>query len=485
MPKQFTPREYQRLMIEWALDRPRCALWANMGTGKTVSALSVVDALRMAGDDAPALVLAPLRVARDTWPEEALKWDHTAEELSVIPIVGDEVSRRRALRMGANVYSTNYEQLPWLIEHLGESWPFRTVIADEATKLKGLRLSLQTSKKGKDFLRGQGGQRAKALGMIAHTKIDRFIELTGTPSPNGLKDLWGQLWYLDAGARLGRSYEAFKRRWFHKDYDGYNILPNDFAEKQIHAAIEDLCLTIDAKDWFDLREPISNTILVDLPAKARIHYREMEKEMFTHIDGRDAEVFNAAARTQKCLQLANGAVYVDPLADSDEHQSSREWRAVHDAKLDALEDIVEEANGMPVLTAYVFRSDLQRILSRFGKRAVDLSTRQGMQAFRAGGVAVGCGHPASMGHGVDGLQHVTNIVCHFGQDWNLEYYDQFNGRVGEVRQAQAGYDRPTFVHHIVARGTVDELVMERRASKRSTQDILLDAMKHYRKGNAL
>jgi len=464
-PRHYRPHPYQSIITEHILDTPRCGVWAGMGMGKTVSTLTALDALLMVGGCEPALVLAPLRVARDTWPDEVRKWEHL-RHLTVMPIVGSETERRFALRQDSPIYSVNYENLPWLVEHFGEKWPFRTVVADESTKLKGFRLK-------------QGRKRTQALGRVAHSKVKNFIELTGTPAPNGLSDLWGQTWFLDAGVRLGRTYDAFRQRWFQRGFDGFNVTPLPFAQEQIQDALRDLCVTIDPKDWFDLKEPIVNNIFVDLPPKARLRYREMEREMFTQLEGRDAEAFNAAARTQKCLQLANGACYVDPLADGDSHSRAKEWRVTHDEKLDALEDVVEEASGMPVLVAYEFRSDLARILKRF-EGAADLSTTDGLRRFKAGKVRIGCAHPQSLGHGINDLEKVTNIACFFGHNWNLEYYQQIIERIGPMRQLQAGLDRAVFLYHIIARDTVDEDVMARRETKRSVQDILLDAMKRRR-----
>lgn len=270
-------------------------------THNTTSVLTALDALYLAGESAPTLVLAPLRVARSTWGAEVKKWNHLSG-LEVVPIVGTAAERARALQVDAPVFTTNYENLEWLTEKWGDRWPYKIVVADEATKLKSVRLSFQTSSKGKEFLRGQGGKRARALGKIAHSHTTRFIELTGTPAPNGLKDLWGQIWFLDGGRRLGRSYEAFKQRWFETDYDGRTLIPREHAEAQIHAALADLCLTIDAKDYFDLKDPIVNVIKVQLPPAARKLYKEMEKEMFAQIAaGRTASAVNAAGKTQKCL----------------------------------------------------------------------------------------------------------------------------------------------------------------------------------------
>lgn len=477
-PKKFTPREYQELMLAHALEHPRCALWAKPGLGKTGAALSLLDTLYMAGETHPTLILAPLRVARKTWATESRKWTDFAH-LDVVPIVGTVPERQRALRRDAPIYTTNYENLVWLTEQWGDRWPYRTIVADESTKLKSLRLSFQTSRKGKEFISGQGGKRARALGHIAHTHATRFIELTGTPSPNGLADLWGQLWFLDGGKRLGRTYGAFKERWFRPKPDGYGIEPMEWADPQIHAAIQDLCLTIDGKDWFDLKEPIVNVVKVDLPPTARKIYREMEKEMFAQIGDRSTEAFGAAARTQKSLQIANGAAYVDPLVESDSNPRSKEWRAVHDEKLEALDELLSEMEGEPVIVVYEFRSDLARLLHKFPQGRV-LKTERDEDDFKAGKIPVLFVHPQSGGHGIDGFQYVCNQMIFFGHNWNLEYHDQIIERIGPVRQLQAGLDRPVYLHYIVAEDTVDEMVMERRETKRGVQDILMDAMKRRR-----
>ena len=455
MSAPFTPRPYQRLITEQILDIERTAIWAGMGMGKTGGALTALNDLQLV-DGRPQLVVAPLRVAATTWPDEAKKWDHTAH-MQVVPIIGSEAARRAALRQDANLYTTNFEQLPWLVEQFEKRpWPFRTVVVDEATKLKGFRLR-------------QGTARAKALARVAHTQCERFIELTGTPSPNGLADLWGQMWFLDKGARLGRTYDDFRKRWFQKSYDGCSIEALPYAQQQIQAVLKDLCLTIDAKDWFDLHDPIINDIYVDLPAKARALYEDMEKRMFMELAGHAVEAVGAAARTLKCLQIANGAAYVG--------DSGKEWAEVHDIKLQALEEVVEEAGGMPVLVAYHFKSDLARLQKAFGSAAVTLDSTEGLRRAQRGEGKVWLGHPASMGHGVDGLQEHSNIMCFFGHWWNLEERLQIIERIGPTRQMQSGKDRPMFIHNIIARGTVDELVIKRVQTKRAVQDLLLDAMK--------
>ncbi len=455
----FTPREYQQPVIDHILDVSRGAVWAGMGMGKTVSALTALDILELT-EPGPALVLAPLRVAASTWPDEAKKWAHLTN-VEVSAVVGTPEERRAALKRPATIYTTNYDNLPWLVEHFGAKWPFRKVVADESTKLKSFRLR-------------QGGVRAQSLARVAHCKVDRFIELTGTPSPNGLPDLWGQAWFLDKGVRLGLSFEAFKSRWFQSiqvgaDRHATRLDPLPFAQEQIEDRMRDLCLSLDARDYFDISEPIVNVIRVELPAKARRLYKDMEREMFLALEcGTEVEAFNAASKTIKCLQLANGAIYTDDTCNA--------FAEIHDAKLQALEDVIEEAAGMPVLVAYHFKSDLARLQRAFPKGRTLDKDPQTIRDWNAGKIPVLFAHPASAGHGLN-LQDGGNILAFFGHWWDLEQFQQIIERIGPTRQAQAGHDRPVFIHHIVAADTMDELVIARRESKREVQDILLEAMK--------
>ena len=460
MSQQFKARDYQAAIIEHVVALPRVNVWAGMGTGKTVSTLTALDfLLNVMGEAGPALVLAPLRVAASTWPAEAAKWTHLAK-LRVVPIIGSKAEREAALRRPADVYTMNYENLPWLREHLGDAWPFRIVVADESTRLKSFRVR-------------QGGARAQALGQIAHKHVDRFINLTGTPAPNGLVDLWGQAWFLDAGQRLGRSFSAFESRWFatkkrhpNDQYGEKFAMPG--AQSQIEGALRDVTITVRASDFMDLPPLIENVIEVDLPASARRHYRELEREMFTQLaGGEEVEAFNAAALTMKCLQCANGALYLE---------DGSTWKELHDEKLEALRSVVEEAAGAPVLVAYNFRSDLERILRTFNQ-ARELRSTEAIDAFSRGEIAIGVGHPKSMGHGVDGLQNHCSIGVFFGSDWNLENRLQIIERIGPTRQVQAGKKTGCTWHSIVARDTVDELVLARHRTKKSVMDTLMDAMK--------
>ncbi|HRL05099.1 MAG TPA: hypothetical protein PL098_00130 [Brevundimonas diminuta] len=471
MSKPFTPRAYQRPMIDHILDLPRGALWAGLGTGKTVAALTAIDTLQLAGMREPALVLAPLRVAEHTWTNETGKWDHLSG-MDVSAIVGTPAQREAALRQvlrgEAGVGTINYDNLPWLLEKLDGKWPFGMVVADESTRLKSFRGGFRTHPtSGKTYYQGGGGTRARALGRVAH-KTERFVNLTGTPASNGLQDLWGQQWFIDAGQRLGRTHEAFIQRWFSKGHNGFSLEPLPFAEEQIHAALSDVCLTVDIRDYYDIGEPVRSTVEVELPAKARALYRDMERKMFMELAGREVEAVHAAAKTIKLLQICNGAAFVD--------EDSTVWEEIHDAKLQALDSIVEEANGAPVLVAYHFKPDLARLKRTF-KHGIDLSTGEGLRRAMKGEGRVWFAHPMSLGHGVDGLQEHCNQIAFFGHWWSLENRQQIIERVGPTRQMQAGKDRPVFVYDIIAADTVDELVMERHETKRSTQDILLAAMK--------
>lgn len=455
MTRTFIPHDYQEEVISFICGTKRCAVWASMGSGKTVSTLTALDRMSVVEDIFPVLILAPLRVAKSTWPAEVEKWAHL-KHLRVSVISGTPKQRERALAAEADIYTTNYDNLVWLRQALGDAWPFKTVVADELTRLKSFRIR-------------QGGSRAKALGQVAHTHVTRFIGLTGTPAPNGIKDLWGPTWFIDAGARLGRTFSAFEQRWFKRGYDGYSLEPYQHTQQEVQDKLRDVCLTVTG---LPVDEATVSPVWVDMTAPVHRLYDEMEKEFFAELkSGAVVEAANAAVKTQKLLQLANGAMYVDDAGN---------WEEVHNAKLDALDSIIEEANGAPVLVAYHFKHDLERLRRRF-PQARTLGTDAGtIDDWNAGRIPILLCHPASSGHGLN-LQYGGNILAFFGVNWNLEEYLQIIERIGPMRQKQAGYDRPCLVYPILTRRTVDELVMERLASKRSIQDILLEALKRRKK----
>lgn len=463
----FIPKPYQQPIIQHMFEHPRCGIFAGMGMGKTTSALTAIDGEFIAGAETrPALVMAPLRVAQNTWPDEAKKWAHLSD-IEVRPIIGSAAERKAALRdRNANVFTINYENLPWLIETLEGEWPFGRALADESTRLKSFRLR-------------QGGKRAQAIARVAHARISRWTNLTGTPAPNGLIDLYGQTWMLDAGQRLGRTYTAFEQRWFRKGYDGYGLDPLPHAQEQIEVALRDICLSLDPRDYFDLDQPIEHTLYVELPTAARIKYTDMERRLFMELEGHEIEAFNAAAKTQKLLQLASGAVYVNSDVQDDRAPGARQWVEVHDQKMQALEDIMEEAAGAPVLIAYHFNSTRERLLKHFKKCRLLDKDPQTLRDWNAGKIPMLAAHPASAGHGLN-LQDGGNIIVHLDHDWNLEYFDQINERIGPMRQLQSGHNRNVFHYYIVARHTMDEVVVARRKTKGNVQNLLLQALKQRR-----
>lgn len=469
MSEPFHLRPAQPPMVQFVRDTPRCGLWAGMGIGKGSAVLFALELMRMLGeldDRYPTLVVGPARVARDTWPDELAKWN-LFKDTTMIPLCGSPSERKDLLKRRAHIFTVSYELLPWLVERWLGKWPYRIVVADELDYLKGFREKKGSVVNSKSAKSGSSGKRAYAIGRIAHNFTDRWLNIGGTPAPNGLKDLWGSTWFLDRGERLGRTYGDFKNRWFRLRWSGSGIEPLPFAEAQIHAALRDICLTIDPHDYYDLKRPIPNIIKVKLPPRARQMYKKLEADMFLKLEsGHRIDALTAAGLTNKCLQLANGALYTEYPA----------WEAIHDAKLEALESVVREASGMPILVAYQFKSDKARILKAF-PGAVDISTATGLKTFRSGDSIMGIAHPGSMGHGIDGLQYVTNILVRFGRDWNLGKQMQMLERIGPMRQMQAGLDRAVFVHDIVAEGTIDVDVMAAHRAKRGVQDALLEAMK--------
>lgn len=443
-------------MMTHMLDVKRSAVWAGMGMGKTTATLSALDVLECV-EPGPTLVVAPLRVAQSTWPDEARKWSHL-NHTKVCPIVGSVKNREAAIREDASVYTINFELLPWLVERFSNRWPYKKIVVDEASRLRGFRLN-------------QGTKRARALASVAHRHTNRFIELTGTPAASGLQALWGQTWFLDRGERLGRSYEAFAQRWFRAERVGADphavqLIALPHAQGEIQARLKDICLSLDAANYIETREPVVNVIRVRLPEKARRVYEKMEKELFATIGESSIEAFSAASKSMKCLQLANGAAYID---------DTKRWIEVHDMKLQALESVIEESGGSPLLVAYHFKSDLERLKLTFPRgRALDADP-QTIRDWNAGNIPLLFAHPASAGHGLN-LQDGGHHIVFFGHWWSLEEYQQIVERIGPVRQAQAGHQRVVFIHHIVAEDTIDELVLKRRETRREVQDLLLEAM---------
>jgi SNF2 family DNA or RNA helicase len=458
----FTPRAYQSAGTDFILQHERCNVWAEPGLGKSAITLNALDTLKLLGDDSKVLIVAPLRVARTTWPNELQKWNHL-KHYTISTIVGTAAERKAALYATADFYTINYENLPWLVEELKGKWPFRTVVFDESTKLKSHRSHFRAKADGTKYLVCTGGARTNAIAKLMWTKVKRCILLTGTPAPNGLKDLWGQNWFIDKGEALGSSFSAFEDRWYKIGYNGYDKEMLPYAEAEIRKAIAPTTFTLRAEDYLDLGEEIVNTVYVDMDEKGQKHYKEMEKKLYTMIEAGEVEAFTQAVKSQKCHQLANGAIYWDDKGSYEE---------IHDAKIEALQSILEEAAGMPVIVTYKFKSDLDRLKKAFPKgKALD-TKKKTEDDFRAGLIPILFVHPDSAGHGIDGFQNVTNIICFFSADWNGETRSQVVARVGKVRQYQAGLDRPVFIHQIICRNTVDEDILRRIDEKLSVEDAL-------------
>lgn len=475
----YTPRIYQHLMRNFAIDNERCNIFASPGTGKTSTIYEVVAELMLFAEVRRTLVLAPKRVAESTWPAERNKWLESFGHMSVAAAVGTPDQRLAALRSTPDILVINYDNIAWLMEQYQHHWPFDLVVPDESTRLKGLRVSFQRKKRkdgtyGQEFITGQGSSRARALADIAHTKVRRWINITGSPAPNGLIDVWGQNWFVDGGRGLGNSFKAFTDRWFRakigSTHQQQRFEPLPYADDQIHRVLAKTSLSIDARDYFDIKEPVEHHIMVDLPPKARKQYDEMQKELFTWIEDHPLEAFSAGTKAMKCLQLASGSVIYDT--------EGKNWAPVHDEKLEALRSIVEETNGAPLLVAYQFRADLERILKAFPQaKSLERNSDATIREFQAGELPMLVVHPAGAGHGLD-LQENCWIMVDYSSGFNLECDEQVIERIGPTRQAQSGKKRAVFRYRIVARGTIEETaVIPRLKSKASVQDALKVAMK--------
>ena len=458
MLREFKPRPYQAKIIDFILSHRRGAVYAGMGMGKTSSTLCALERLKKEEPDAfPALILAPLRVAVSTWPQEIIKWNMS---LSCICISGTPKRRAKLLSEKADIYTANYEQIPWLVDYLGDNWPFKTIIADESTRLKSFRLG------------GSKSSRARALAAPAWDKVKRFIELTGTPASNGLIDLWGQLWFIDRGAALGRSFREFTARYFDAYQVGMSAYalkyePREGADKAIQERIAPVSISLSAEDWFDIDEPIISPVYVGMPDETEKFYKTLKSDLLVSLDETsEVTAVNAAALSAKCLQCASGAVYDD----------EGECRILHEEKLLALDSIIEEAAGEPVLVAYHWRFSAERIMKRFKNAVILDKDPETIAAWNRGEIPILVTNPASAGHGLN-LQDGGHILVIFDEWWDLEQYLQVIERIGPTRQMQAGHPRPVYVYHIMARGTLDPVVLTRLQTKCRVQDALLEYLK--------
>ncbi len=449
MTREFIPRPYQKIAADFIHENQRCNLWAEPGMGKTSTVYMMLDILKLCGSNFfPALIIAPLTPAAITWPGEQQKWSFL-HDMRVVPIIGTPAQREKALLERADVYVINYENIPWLVKHFGSRWPFKIVVADEATKLKNFRL------------KGKGGVRSGALSQVA-LQTGRWINLTGTPTPNTLTDLWGQMWFVDYGARLGRTYADYLRKWFYENHYARTVeLRAPECEAQIHAAVADVSLALRTRDWFDIHEPLVIPREVEMPASARALYDRMEREFFLEIGGSEVNAANAAVLSMKLLQMASGTVY----------DSEKKAQAIHDAKIEGLRSLVEELNGEPLIVTYWFQFEPALIKAAIPDFVL-FKGRKEQDAWNEGKIPVLGIHPASAGHGID-LQYGGCKMAHLTHSWDLELVLQVRERLGPARQIQAGFDRVVSYYNLTTRGTMDVEVLERQKTKLGIMDSLM------------
>jgi len=487
MTDLLTPQQlhdYQRECVVHQLTHPDSMLWLGMGLGKTpITLTTIVDRMR-AGQVEKTLIFGPLRVIQAVWARESRKWTHT-KHLRFSVIHGTREKRSRALFADADIYLINYENMNWLAEQLDHYYlsqekplPFQMVVYDEVSKLKN-STALRMAGGNRDRKDGRGETyKIKITGwrkIIPHFKYR--TGLTGTPASNGYLDLHGQFLAVDGGVRLGEYITHYKDSYFTSDYNGWKYSPTDLGKQWIEHKISDITVKMDAREHLDLPDAVTTNMMVDLPIAARKAYDEIEKQMFTQLDsGNEVEVFSRSSVSNKCLQFCNGSPYLS--------SDSPEFEAVHDAKLNALEEVLEEAAGSPVLCSYSFTADADRIVKRFKKyRPVNLTktksadTEKIINRWNSGDIKLLVGHPASMGHGVDGLQETGHIVVWFGINWSLELYDQMCGRID--RQGQT---KPVSIIRILCNDTVDLAVADAIERKTDDQEGLKAALQRYRHG---
>ena len=442
----YQPHEYQQYATDFIIKNPTAAVFLEMGLGKSVIALTAILELCLERFEiSRVLVIAPLRVARDTWPAEIQKWDHL-KDLTYSVAVGTANERRAALRQKTFVHIINRENVQWLIEDSGIPWQYDMVVIDELSSFKS-----HQSKRFKSLMKARPGVR-------------RMVGLTGTPSSNGLMDLWSEFRVLDMGKRLGRFITHYREQFFEPDRRNgmqvFSYRPRAGAEREIYRRIGDITISMRSADYLKMPECVMNTVPVKLDSTEYEVYEEMESKMVTELDGVEIDAVNAAALTGKLCQLANGAIYTP----------DGNTVFFHERKLDALEDLIEGANGKPVLVAYWYKHDLARIQERFKVR--ELKSSKDITDWNAGKIPVAVIHPASAGHGLN-LQAGGSTLIWFGLTWSLELYQQTNARLW--RQGQQA--ETVVIHHIITRGTVDEDVMQSLSVKDRSQAALMRAVR--------
>jgi len=449
----YIPHAYQQHASEHIINNPYCGLFLDMGLGKTVSTLTAVDQLMNVFCEVnKVLVIAPKRVAEDTWSTEINKWDHL-RHLKISIVLGSVRERKEALVKKADIYVINRENVPWLVAQYQSAFPFDMIVIDELSSFKSPKAI-----------------RFKSLRMV-RPRISRLVGLTGTPAPNGLIDLWPQLYLIDMGERLGKTVTGYRERYFNPGRRSgavvFDYRLRQGSEQEISAKISDICISMKRKDYLSLPDRINRIVEIRLPAEIQAKYDDFERDQVMSLLSSDNEreeisATSAAALSTKLRQFANGAIYDD----------EKNWHPVHDIKMEALEELVEAANGQPVLIFYAFRHDLERIQQRLKSyKPRQLDSSEDIKAWNDKKIEVLLAHPASAGHGLN-LQAGGNIIIWFGLNWSLELYQQANARLD--RQGQT---KPVIIHHMITVDTIDTKIIRSIEGKAVTQDALMEAVK--------
>ena len=452
---KYDPHDYQTYATNFILEHPIAAILLDMGLGKSVITLTAInDLLFDSFEIHKILVVAPLRVARDTWPAELEKWEHL-QGLVYSVAVGTEVQRKAALLQKADIYIINRENIEWLVEKSGLPFDYDMLVVDELSSFKSYQ-----------------AKRFRSL-MKVRPSVKRITGLTGTPSSNGLMDLWAEFRLLDMGKRLGRFITHFRNDYFVPDKRNQQIVfsykPKPGAEDAIYRLVSDITISMKSTDYLKMPECVINEVPVRLSEKEMECYKTLKDDLILSLDGQDIDAANAVGLSNKLTQMANGAVY------GDQCDAGLNYISIHERKLDALEDLIEAANGKPVLVAYWFKHDLYRIEERLYKRHIPFSkldTADSIKRWNNGELPVALVHPASAGHGLN-LQSGGSTLIWFGLTWSLELYQQTNARLW--RQGQEA--DTVVIHHLIAKDTIDEKIMSALKKKDKTQSALIDAVK--------
>lgn len=450
--REFIPHKYQLTAINHVINVPKCGLFLDMGLGKTISTLTAIKELKYNRFQVnKVLIIAPKKVAEGTWSKEKDKWNHT-KDFRVSLVLGSQQKRIKALSVNADLYIINRENIPWLVDYLRNDWYFDTVVIDESSSFKNSR-----------------SKRFKALKMVL-PKINRLIELTGTPSPNGVEDLWAQIYLLDQGTRLEKYITHFRAKYMEPNKRNrsqiFDYKIKDGVYDSIINKISDICISMKSEDYLELPDLSYNEIPVILNDKARRDYDKMERDFVLELEGAEDEItaVNAAALSNKLIQISNGAVY----------DSSGIYTEVHDAKIEAFLELVERLQGKSLLVFYNFQHDRDRIKRALEKSDLvvkELKTTQDEDDWNAGKINILLTHPASAAYGLN-LQEGGNHVCWFGLSWNLEHYQQANKRLH-----RQGQKEKVIIHHLVTQGTRDEDVMRALDNKAGVQEEIMQSLK--------